>query len=344
MTQSPATALDQIADDLALWIDQESTKIALAFAPGRAPFSAEVSEEQKLEFYRNRLFNPDGTPNTQGRTYELARLGSTGFTQVYKAVVRRWPELKIPTPEDVSVPDEWPRVPNAGPPGPPGGLPAGPGGPPPPPGGAPPAPAPSAGPPGPPMPSMPPRPPMMPPPGVRAMASGGVVTQPTLALIGEAGPEAVVPLPDYRPPVQESLARIGQGASDPSAVAPSPSDIQNYIDQAARARGIDPAVAMNVAYHEGGIQTPAERGTFQTGSSWWPFQLHYGGQGYDQYGNTAGLGNEFTAKTGFQPGDPAAWRPSVDFALDTALQRGWYPTWYGSKPAGVSAWQGIPRK
>jgi hypothetical protein len=30
------------------------------------------------------------------------------------------------------------------------------------------------------------------------MASGGVVTQPTLALIGEAGPEAVVPLADYQ--------------------------------------------------------------------------------------------------------------------------------------------------
>src|SRR5690606_17465374 len=32
------------------------------------------------------------------------------------------------------------------------------------------------------------------PPRVPAMASGGIVTRPTLALIGEAGPEAVVPL------------------------------------------------------------------------------------------------------------------------------------------------------
>jgi hypothetical protein len=186
------------------------------------------------------------------------------------------------------------------------------------------------------------------------MASGGIVTQPTVALIGEQGPEAVVPLPDYQPPsVQESLARIGQGASDPSAVAPNQGDIQNYIDQAARARGIDPEVAMSVAYFEGGrdptqpnqpaFTDPAVRGTFNTGSSWWPFQLHYGGAGYDQYGNTAGLGNEFTQQTGFAPGDPAAWRASVDFALDTALKRGWYPTWYGSKPAGVTAWQGIPR-
>jgi phage-related minor tail protein len=30
--------------------------------------------------------------------------------------------------------------------------------------------------------------------GVPAMANGGIVTSPTLALIGEAGPEAVIPL------------------------------------------------------------------------------------------------------------------------------------------------------
>lgn len=36
----------------------------------------------------------------------------------------------------------------------------------------------------------------LPPSGIPAMAQGGVVTQPTLALIGEAGPEAVVPLTD----------------------------------------------------------------------------------------------------------------------------------------------------
>jgi len=30
--------------------------------------------------------------------------------------------------------------------------------------------------------------------GVPAMASGGIVTDPTLALIGEQGPEAVIPL------------------------------------------------------------------------------------------------------------------------------------------------------
>jgi hypothetical protein len=123
---------------------------------------------------------------------------------------------------------------------------------------------------------------------------------------------------------------------------PQEGEIQSYIDSAARQRGIDPEVAMSVAYNEGGLDEPAKRGTFKTGSSWWPFQLHYGGPGYEQYGTTAGLGNEFTAKTGWQPGDPGAWKAATDFALDTALQRGWYPTWYGSKTAGVSPWQGLP--
>jgi len=183
------------------------------------------------------------------------------------------------------------------------------------------------------------------------MASGGVVTQPTLALIGEAGPEVVVPLTTYRPPDPDLTAHLG-GANP---AQPGPGEIQQYIDQAARVRGIDPATAMSVAYFEGGrdlqnnpdqpaFTNPAVRGTFPTGSSWWPFQLHYGGPGYEQYGTTPGLGNEFTQQTGYQPGDPAAWQASVDFALDTALKRGWYPTFYGSRPAGVSQWQGLPRR
>jgi hypothetical protein len=45
-------------------------------------------------------------------------------------------------------------------------------------------------------PPAPPPPPAAPP--IPAMAEGGIVTKPTLALIGEAGPEAVVPLADYQ--------------------------------------------------------------------------------------------------------------------------------------------------
>jgi hypothetical protein len=194
------------------------------------------------------------------------------------------------------------------------------------------------------------------------MARGGIVTRPTVALIGEAGPEAVVPLyqpSPYQPPVQDSLGRIGQGAADPSAVAPQQGEIEDYIRQAAAARNIDPNVAAKVAYFEGGrdlvnnpqqsaFVNPSVEGDFsgapwRSGKSWWPYQLHYGGPGYEQWGNQAGLGNQFTEQTGYQPGDPAAWRASVDFALDNALKGGW-SQWYGAGPKGanVANRQGLP--
>lgn len=117
--------MDEVANDLALWIDQTANDIALAFAPTRAPFAAQTTEQQKLDYYRSRLFNPDGSPNVEGRNAELQRLGVEGFGLVYKAIIRHWPELKIPTPAPIEVPDQWPTAP----PGPPS-----PAGPPPPPG------------------------------------------------------------------------------------------------------------------------------------------------------------------------------------------------------------------
>lgn len=96
-TPSRTTQLDEVANDLAWWIDDTANKIALAFAPGRAPFSADLTEQQKLDYYTRALFNPDGSPNQQGRQRELQRLGAEGFGQVYKQVVAAHPELKPPS-------------------------------------------------------------------------------------------------------------------------------------------------------------------------------------------------------------------------------------------------------
>jgi len=112
--------LDDVATDLAAWIDKTANEVALAFSPARAPFSAQVTEEQKLEFYKNQLFNPDGTPNQAGRQQQMARLGAEGFGQVYKAVVQAYPHLKPQAPAAIEVPEEWP---GAVPPGPPPGAP-----------------------------------------------------------------------------------------------------------------------------------------------------------------------------------------------------------------------------
>lgn len=119
-------------------------------------------------------------------------------------------------------------------------------------------------------------------------------------------------------------------------------EYERFIREAASARGIDPDTAVAVARSEGGVDEPARRGTFDTGSSWWPFQLHYGGQGYEQYGTVAGMGNGFTKLTGWQPGDPNAWRDSVRYALNRAKAGGWSP-WYGAAHVGMSNWEGIDR-
>jgi hypothetical protein len=108
--------LDDVANDLALWIDKTATEVALAFSPARAPFSAQITEQQKLEFYKNQIFNPDGSPNQAGRQAQIARLGAEGFGQVYKAVVSAYPALKPAPQAPIAVPEEWPTAAPAGPP------------------------------------------------------------------------------------------------------------------------------------------------------------------------------------------------------------------------------------
>lgn len=107
-----------------------------------------------------------------------------------------------------------------------------------------------------------------------------------------------------------------------------------YIRQAAIARGIDPNVAVAVARSEG-----LNRYTGDFGSSFGPFQLHYGGVDRTPgHGNAgAGLGDAFTSSTGLDARDPATTRQQVDYALHYAMQHGWGPWhgWHGSSRAGL---------
>ncbi len=119
-------------------------------------------------------------------------------------------------------------------------------------------------------------------------------------------------------------------------------EIEAFIREAARKRGIDPDIAIKVAKSEGGVDEYAKRGTFATGSSFWQFQLHYGGAGYEHFGTVAGMGTGFTALTGWQPGDPRAWRDSVRYALNRAKANGW-GAWYGAAAVGMGRWDGIDR-
>ena len=119
-------------------------------------------------------------------------------------------------------------------------------------------------------------------------------------------------------------------------------EIEDFITHASVIRGIDPVISTRVARSEGGVDEYAKRGTFLTGSSWWPFQLHYGGPGYEYLGTVAGMGNGFTELTKWQPGDPRAWRDSIRYALNRVRLVGWTP-FYGAAAVGIGKWDGINR-
>lgn len=106
--------------------------------------------------------------------------------------------------------------------------------------------------------------------------------------------------------------------------------IESYIRQAATQRGIDPDVAVQVAKSEGINYTGDQ------GSSFGPFQLHYGGVASG--GNAvSGLGDQFTAQTGLHANDPSTIPAQIDFALDNAAKNGWgaWHAWHGDPYAGI---------
>ena len=133
-----------------------------------------------------------------------------------------------------------------------------------------------------------------------------------------------------------------QGGAPTTAPAPSPSagasgghhatqaEMEAYIRAAAIKRGIDPDVAVRVARSEGMKTYVGDRG-----SSFGPFQLHYGGVAPGMM--QTGLGDTFTKQTGLDARDPSTWQRQVDFSLDQAKKGGWGP-WFGWKG---HPWAGI---
>lgn len=115
-------------------------------------------------------------------------------------------------------------------------------------------------------------------------------------------------------------------------------EIVDFIQDAAIKRGINPWIACAVASSEGGLGVWDNHGHFDTGDSYWPFQLHYGGPPYS--GTTPGMGNGFTALTGWAPGDPGAGPDSVRYALNRAKRSGW-SAWYGAAGLGLVGKEGI---
>lgn len=103
-------AMDGVAEELLGWLQTESSWYANAMRgrSGRSPFAADASEAEKLDYYRRQMFasTPDGqiqydTPNVQGRENLMARLGVSGYAQVYNEVRPKQGRRSMPEPEPV---------------------------------------------------------------------------------------------------------------------------------------------------------------------------------------------------------------------------------------------------
>jgi len=125
---------------------------------------------------------------------------------------------------------------------------------------------------------------------------------------------------------------------------PTQAEIMAYIVQAAKARGIDPQIALRVASGEGLNARPSEGwqsfvpnkdGPNNREDSWGIYQLLK-----SHKGKKMGVGHEMLTTTGIDPQNPANWQPSIDYALDYAAKNGW-SAWYGAKAKNVGKWDGI---
>ncbi|MCR4375906.1 MAG: hypothetical protein NUW22_13765 [Acidobacteria bacterium] len=94
-----AHVFDQVADELAQWIDDTATALAEGLtAGGRAPFAADLTERELLDYYDAQFFRPDGSVNDQGRADVMQRVGETGYADVFRRVMRRRMGPAMPAP------------------------------------------------------------------------------------------------------------------------------------------------------------------------------------------------------------------------------------------------------
>lgn len=141
---------------------------------------------------------------------------------------------------------------------------------------------------------------------------------------------------------QKGKAALGFGSGTAGrAIRPTSGNIhpevEAYIRQAAKARGINPDTAVGIADGEGlGGSTPTRLtpGDVRNGvaTSFGAFQLHRGGAG--------SVGTEFERRTGKKVDDPTYWKEQIDFALDWAKKNGW-SAWYGRSKHGIGEREGL---
>jgi hypothetical protein len=119
-------------------------------------------------------------------------------------------------------------------------------------------------------------------------------------------------------------------------------DVLAYLIDGAKRRGIDPNLVVKAFNHEGlSVFDPnkPDRGGDE-GSSFGPYQLHYAGMSRSM--PNAGMGDDFTRKTGLNARDPSTWRQQTDYVLDHLASGGTWDPWMGAKAEGITGRMGLP--
>jgi hypothetical protein len=147
-------------------------------------------------------------------------------------------------------------------------------------------------------------------------------------------------LPDvsaWMPALGGAQEPTAQPSAAPTGATPGgPTEFNAYVRQASAQRGLDPDQVLKVVGKEGPTGWGSV-GRFDTGESYGPLQLHYGGGSNPKQG----MGDDFTKATGIDlrkvdantPEGIAAHQRAVDFALDRLSKTGDYREWYGADPA-----------
>jgi hypothetical protein len=81
---------ERVSDRVATWLDDMPERLATRFMMGgRPPFTAQISEQEKLELFEHDFFNPDDTPNEQKRAMWYEIVGPDGYKQILFALNRK---------------------------------------------------------------------------------------------------------------------------------------------------------------------------------------------------------------------------------------------------------------
>jgi Phage-related minor tail protein len=177
--------------------------------------------------------------------------------------------------------------------------------------------------------------------GQAATALGTAIMDALVAAVNQKVQELVSSVTGAVQSALDAARRLlggGKGAALPGG---GPDEPAAYLRQAALARGIDPEQVARVMQAEGPGGWGAV-GTFPTGTSYGPLQLHYAGGTQP----TAGMGDVFTQLTGIDlriNQSIEAHKAAIDFALDRLSETGDYREWYGADPALGSRFTAVSR-